>query len=245
MRVGLVGYGKMGKAIHEILLERGHEISFATNTTPQKNELSQTDVCIEFSNPKVALKNLKTILAEGVPVVCGTTGWLADWEKAKEAVSQSKSGMIYASNFSLGVNLTFHLNRFLAKMIAPYLGSYHPYITEIHHTQKLDAPSGTAITLAEGILQETPQLENWTLSESTSEENPNQLEIKAIREDNVPGTHVVDYVSEIDSIQIQHTAHSRKGFALGAVIAAEWLVGKTGMFGMDDVLGINKNELKQ
>ncbi len=234
MNIALVGYGKMGKAIEEILIERGHTVVAKLNQKPNPEDLKSVDVAIEFSHPEAAFENLKVLLENKIPTISGTTGWLDQLEAIKNLNAENQSAFLYGSNFSLGVNLFFELNYHLAKLMAKY-PAYKTEIEEIHHTQKLDAPSGTAITLAEQII-ENSTLKNWELDEKSADEN---LPIYAKRIDHVPGTHTVSYHSEIDSIEIKHTAHTRKGFALGAVLAAEWIHGKTGFFTMKDVLGLN------
>jgi 4-hydroxy-tetrahydrodipicolinate reductase len=234
MNIAIVGYGKMGKAIEEILIERGHKVVAKLSKTPTTEDLKDVDVAIEFSNPEVAFENIKTLLEHKIPTISGTTGWLDKLDEIKSINEAHQSAFIYGSNFSLGVNLFFELNEHLAKLMAPY-SDYKVEIEEIHHTQKLDAPSGTAISLANQIIEKT-DLKQWELDGKSSDEN---LPIYAKRIENVPGTHTVSYVSEIDTIEIKHTAHSRKGFALGAVIAAEWIHGKQGYFSMKDVLGLS------
>lgn len=224
----------MGKAIEEILIERGHTVSVKLNRKPEADDLKEVDVAIEFSNPEVAFENISSLLENKIPTISGTTGWLEKLEEIKTLNHQNNSAFLYGSNFSLGVNLFFELNERLAKLMANY-PEYTIKLEEIHHTQKLDAPSGTAISLANGIIENSDKTE-WELDESNSEEI---IPIKALRVDNVPGTHTVTYNSEVDSIEIKHTAHSRKGFALGAVLAAEWIHGKQGFFSMKDVLGLN------
>ena len=233
MNVALIGYGKMGKTIEEILLERGHNILVKLNQTPTAEDLRNVDVAIEFSKPEVAFENLKALISNNVPTICGTTGWLNYLEEIKTLNEQHDNAFLYGSNFSLGVNLFFELNAHLAKLISDY-NQYNVEIEEIHRTQKLDAPSGTAITLAEGIIENSAKL-NWELDGNSENEI---IPIFAKRIENVPGTHTVSYISEVDTIEIKHTAHTRKGFALGAVIAAEWIVDKKGFFSMKDVLGL-------
>lgn len=234
MNIALVGYGKMGKAIEEILVGRGHTIVAKLNRKPEAEDLKNTEVAIEFSHPEAAFENLKVLLENKIPTISGTTGWLNQLEEIKKINAENQCAFLYGSNFSLGVNLFFELNKHLAKLMAKY-PAYKAEIEEIHHTQKLDAPSGTAISLAEQII-ENSTLKNWELDGKSADEN---LPIYAKRIDHVPGTHTVSYHSEIDSIEIKHTAHTRKGFALGAVLAAEWIHGKTGFFSMKDVLGLN------
>ena len=231
MKIALLGYGKMGKTIERIPLERGHTIVIKADIGSQYN-INDADVAIDFSVPEAAFGNISKCLTNGVPVISGTTGWLKDYEKAIELCKANRGAFIYASNFSLGVNIFFELNKNLAKMMST-LNQYKVSIEEIHHTQKLDAPSGTAITLANGIIEET-KYKKWTLDTPKSDE----IGIIAKRIENVPGIHEVTYESKVDTIQIKHSAHSREGFALGAVIAAEWIVGKKGVFSMKDVLNI-------
>lgn len=232
MKIALLGYGKMGKVIERIALERGHDIVLKKSSTDSFEGLLHADVAIDFSIPSSAVLNISECLNHGIPIVSGTTGWLEDYDKMT-ALCQAKNGaFIYGSNFSLGVNLFFELNDYLAKMMAKF-NQYTVTMEEIHHTQKLDAPSGTAISLAKGIIEHS-NYESWTL------ENPkaNQIHIDAQRIENVPGTHSIFYNSNVDTIEIKHTAHNRDGFALGSVIAAEWLVGRKGVFTMRDVLNL-------
>ena len=241
MNVLLLGYGKMGRTIEQILLSRGHQIAgridISNRSELDQLETTDVDVVIEFSSPEAAVENLTYCLQQGWPVVCGTTGWLSKKTEI-EALCQDKQGaFFYASNYSIGVNLFFRLNKVLAKFMRNY-PSYHVSMTEIHHTEKRDAPSGTAITLAEGILEHFPAKSGWTCQDagSKAERTDEKIAIESLREGVVPGTHTVRYDSNVDQIEITHVAHSRQGFALGAVVAAEWLVGRTGIFGMDDLL---------
>ncbi|MFV8226506.1 4-hydroxy-tetrahydrodipicolinate reductase [Christiangramia aquimixticola] len=231
MKIALLGYGRMGKTIEKIAMDRGHEIVVKITGDIEEHDLSKADVAIDFSIPDAAFKNITTCFKNNVPVVSGTTGWLDDFNKATDICKEKNSAFIYASNFSLGVNVFFELNRKLAGMMQG-LEDYSVEIEEIHHTKKLDAPSGTAITLAEQILEDNSRLNSWKLEEA----GENELPIHAKRIEDVPGTHTVTYDSTIDSIEIKHTAKSREGFALGAVVAAEFLNGKTGVFTMKDVL---------
>lgn len=233
MKIALLGYGKMGQTIERIALERGNEIVLKKDEFNTYEGLSAADVAIDFSIPSVAVENISSCFYANVPVISGTTGWLEHYDEM-EALCKSKDGaFISSSNFSLGVNLFFELNDYLAKMMAKF-DSYRVEMEEIHHTQKLDAPSGTAISLAKGVIANSTYT-NWTLNEPKS----NEIHIEAIRIEDVPGTHTVSYISEIDTIDIKHTAHNRDGFALGAVIAAEWIIGKKGVFSMKDVLNFN------
>lgn len=232
----LLGYGKMGKTIEAIAVEKGHCITHQI-TVDNRHELvnykiGDADVAIEFTNPESAVANLEFCLHNQLPVVCGTTGWLAHFDDISSRFQAVNGALFYASNYSIGVNLFFELNSLLAKWMAAH-PEYMPSITEIHHTEKKDAPSGTAITLAEGILAAYPDLQTWGLTPDTGTQ---QLHITAIREPHVPGTHTITYQSSIDTLEITHTAHNREGFARGALQAAEWLVGKQGIFGMKDML---------
>lgn len=233
MKIALVGYGKMGKIIDEIATARGHEICARLTQTPTKETLNAAEVVIEFSQPEVAFENIKTALELGIPVVSGTTGWLEQKPKAEQIALEHNSAFLYGSNFSLGVNLFFALNEKLAQLMKG-VDSYTVQLEEIHHTHKKDSPSGTAISLAEGIMENHPLYESWKLEQTRGSE----IGIFALREDEVPGTHSVRYQSEQDEIEIKHTAYSRSGFALGAVVAAEWIQNKKGVFSMKDVLSL-------
>jgi 4-hydroxy-tetrahydrodipicolinate reductase len=230
MKIALLGYGKMGQTIERIALERGHEIVLKKDEFNTYEGLSNADVAIDFSIPAVAVENISSCFYANVPVVSGTTGWLDRYNEMVALCQEKNGAFISSSNFSLGVNLFFGLNEYLAKMMSKF-DSYKVEMEEIHHTQKLDAPSGTAISLAKGVI-ENSDYTSWTLEEAKE----NQIHIEAIRTENVPGTHTVTYNSSVDTIEIKHTAHNRDGFALGAVIAAEWIVGKQGVFTMKDVL---------
>lgn len=232
MKIALLGYGRMGKEIEKIALQRGHEIVIKS-TGENSYDITKADVAIDFSIPSSAYDNINNCINNNVPVISGTTGWLDKYNDIVDLCNKKNGAFIYASNFSLGVNVFFELNKQLAKMMST-LEQYNVSIEEIHHTKKLDAPSGTAITLAEGVIENTNK-KAWELDKKTSDEN---IPIKAIRTPDVPGTHTVTYNSEVDTIDIKHTAHNRQGFALGAVIAAEWLNGKTGVFTMRDVLNL-------
>ncbi|WP_291120224.1 4-hydroxy-tetrahydrodipicolinate reductase [Flavobacterium sp. UBA6135] len=233
MKIALLGYGKMGKVIERIALERGHEIVLRKSKEATFEGLLNADIAIDFSVPDAAIENISTCLNAGIPVVSGTTGWLEDYHSMVSLCNEKNVAFIYGSNFSLGVNLFFELNNHLAQLMSKF-DQYKVSMEEIHHTQKLDAPSGTAISLANGIINNT-SYNKWTL-ENTNESDT--LYIDAKRIENVPGTHSIFYTSEVDTIEIKHTAHNREGFALGAVIAAEWLLGKKGVFTMKDVLGL-------
>lgn len=232
MKIALLGYGKMGQVIERIALERGHEIVLRKDEFNTYEGLSSADVAIDFSVPMAAVDNISACFNNNVPVVSGTTGWLDRYDEMIALCKEKNGGFISSSNFSLGVNLFFGLNEYLAKMMATIDG-YKVSMEEIHHIHKLDAPSGTAISLAQGVI-ENSEYSKWTLEEAKE----NEIHIEAVRTGEVPGTHTVTYDSGIDSIEIKHTAHNREGFALGAVIAAEWLAGKQGIFSMRDVLNI-------
>lgn len=234
MKIALLGYGKMGKVIEKIALQRGHEIVMRKSSNDSFNGLENADVAIDFSVPNSAVTNISTCLNQGIPIVSGTTGWLDEYETMVSLCQKQNGAFIYGSNFSLGVNLFFELNDYLAKIMSKF-NQYQVEMEEIHHTQKLDAPSGTAISLAKGIINNS-HYQNWVL------ENPkaDEILIDAKRIENVPGTHSVIYDSEVDAIEIKHIAHNREGFALGSVIAAEWLLGKRGVFTMKDVLNLKE-----
>jgi 4-hydroxy-tetrahydrodipicolinate reductase len=233
MKIALLGYGKMGQIIERIATERGHEIVLKKDEFNTYEGLSNADVAIEFSIPKAAVSNISNCFESNVPVISGTTGWLEHYEEMVELCANKKGAFLSSSNFSLGVNIFFELNTYLAKMMSKF-DTYKLEMEEIHHIQKLDAPSGTAISLAKGII-ENSDYTAWTLNDPKE----NEIHIEAKRIDSVPGTHTVTYNSAVDAIEIKHTAHNREGFALGAVIAAEWIIGKQGVFTMKDVLELN------
>ncbi|WP_418603215.1 4-hydroxy-tetrahydrodipicolinate reductase [Hwangdonia sp.] len=233
MNIALLGYGRMGKTIEQIAIKRGHNIVLTVDKDDKDYDITKADVAIDFSIPDVAFNNISNCINNNVPVISGTTGWLNKYNDAVNLCKERDGAFIYASNYSLGVNIFFELNKTLAKMMS-VLKQYNVTMEEIHHTQKLDAPSGTAITLAEGIIEKHDGFDHWKLDE----DGENTIPITAKRIENVPGTHTVNYESEVDTISIEHVAHNRQGFALGAVIAAEWIVGKTGIFTMNDVLNI-------
>lgn len=231
MNIALLGYGRMGQTIEKIAEDRGHKIVLKVD----KNDsftLENVDVAIDFSIPEAAVNNISNCLKNNVPVVSGTTGWLEHYDEITQLCKNNEGAFLYASNFSVGVNIFFELNKQLAKMMENVAG-YDVSMEEIHHIHKLDAPSGTAITLAEGIMENSKNT-GWILGQ----EEENKIKINAVREGEVPGTHSIVYKSEIDKIKIEHKAHSRQGFALGAVLAAEWLYNKTGVYSMKDVLGL-------
>ncbi len=238
MNIALIGYGKMGKAIEEIALQRGHatvlKIDLDNASDFTKENLAKADVAIEFTGPHSAYDNLKKLMQFGTASVSGSTGWLERLDEIKNDCNKNNTGFIYASNFSVGVNIFFEVNKKLAALMRDH-EDYEVQLTEIHHTAKKDAPSGTAITLAEQVLENVPRKKSWVNHIS---DNPEELEILSERIDPAPGTHKIKYSSAIDDIEIIHTAHTRKGFALGAVLAAEYLKGKKGIYSMRDVLGL-------
>ncbi|MFT4697720.1 MAG: 4-hydroxy-tetrahydrodipicolinate reductase [Flavobacteriaceae bacterium] len=232
MKIALLGYGKMGKTIEKLALNKGHQVVLKTSSKDITFDVSEADVAIEFSTPNAAIQNIKRCLEQDTPIVSGTTGWLDHYNEMIKLCENRNGSFIYASNFSVGVNLFFSINEYVSKLLKPWK-EYDASIEEIHHTEKKDAPSGTAISLAEGILKNSKK-SHWKL-DSNSEES---LSISAKRINDVKGTHIVSYQSEIDSITIKHEAHSRDGFALGALLAAEWLQDKKGVYSMKDVLEI-------
>jgi 4-hydroxy-tetrahydrodipicolinate reductase len=238
MKIALIGYGKMGKAIESIALSKGHEIvlkiDIQNNQDFTEAALQKADVAIEFTGPHSAFENVKKCIAWGVPVVSGSTGWLDQWAEIKDLCAEKNGTLIYSSNYSIGVNLFFELNKQLAQLMESY-NSYDVSMTEVHHTEKKDAPSGTAISLAEQILTNLGRKNKWV---NTASGNSNELVIQSERIDPAPGTHMVKYSSEVDDIEIIHTAHTRIGFASGAVLAAEFAFEKKGTFTMKDVLGL-------
>ena len=235
MKIALLGYGKMGKEIEQIALNRGHEVVLKVGRSNADNitsaDLKAADVAIEFSTPHTVLKNIERCLESGTPVVVGTTGWYADFEKIKKNCQDKNGSLFYATNFSLGVNLFFKVNTYLAELMNKY-PDYNVSMEEIHHIHKLDKPSGTAITLAEQIIRQIDRKTAWSIEA----QKPETLFIKDVREGEVPGTHIIKYSSAIDDIEIMHKAHNRKGFALGAVVAAEFIYNKKGIFTMQDII---------
>ncbi len=240
MKIALIGYGKMGKAIEKIAVERGHSVVaiYDSKNIFSADAADKIDVAIEFTKPDLAVNHIKKCIDTHIPIVTGTTGWFNQLEEIEAYTEQNNGALLHASNFSIGVNIFFAINRKLAQLISKH-PEYQVSIEEIHHLQKLDAPSGTAISLAKGILENNSNLKEWVLEEGKTQSfESHQIPITARREPDVPGTHTVKYQSEIDTISIHHEAHSRQGFALGAVIAAEWLFGKKGVFTMNNVLNI-------
>ena len=238
MKIALIGYGKMGKAIESLMPPRGHEavlkIDEFNRPSLTAGQLRQADVAIEFTGPESAVDNLLLCFEAGIPVVCGSTGWLKDWDRVKTACETAGGALLYASNFSVGVNIFFSINRRLAALMNTR-PEYDVSLTEIHHTAKRDAPSGTGITLAEGILETLDRKKDWVNHPS---DQPEELEIISERIDPAPGTHKVRYTSDVDDIELIHTAHNRQGFALGALLAAEYVYGKKGIYTMKEVLGL-------
>ncbi|PWK29406.1 dihydrodipicolinate reductase [Arcicella aurantiaca] len=238
MNIVLLGYGKMGKVIERIAQSRGHNIVARIDVDNRQEfenlTASDVDAVIEFSHPASAYQNVKTCIEKGIPVVCGTTGWLEKKPELEALTLEKNSAFFWSSNYSIGVNLFFELNKTLARLMSPQK-QYTVSTTEIHHTEKKDAPSGTAITIAEGIIENLDGKNKWISNELSKD---NEVAIWSAREGKVPGTHIVKYISDIDQIEIAHIAHGREGFALGAVIAAEWIVGKKGVFGMKELLSI-------
>jgi 4-hydroxy-tetrahydrodipicolinate reductase len=235
MKIILLGYGKMGKEIEKIALERKHEIILKVDETNAgtvtKEDLSKGDVAIEFSTPHTVTDNIYKSFEANLPVVVGTTGWYDNFEKIKSDCYSKNQTLFYASNFSVGVNLFFKVNRYLAELMNNY-PDYEVSMEEIHHIHKLDKPSGTAITLANQVIEKLKRKTNWSIEKK----DPETLFIKDIREGEVPGTHIIKYSSPIDDIEIMHKAHNRKGFAMGAVLAAEFLKGKKGIYTMEDLI---------
>ena len=234
MKIAIIGYGKMGKEIASVAMERNHEIVLRANDAEdiQQEILTTADVAIEFTSPDNAVDNINRCFDVNLPIVVGTTGWMNDLERVRTACINQGQALLYASNFSIGVNILFEVNNKLAQLMNTQ-PMYEVAMEEIHHTEKKDAPSGSAISLANGIINHMDRKSGWTLEEDAK---ANEIKIKAIREADVPGTHRVCYSSEIDEIELKHTARGRKGFATGAVLAAEWLQGRTGVFTMKDLM---------
>ena len=239
MKILLVGYGKMGRTIAALARQRGHEIagivdSHASEATIADFTPAIADVAIEFTHPDSAFANVTACLRQGLPVVCGSTGWLHHFEEARTLTKEPDGSLFYASNYSVGVNLFFHFNEYIAAKMSQF-GGYDVAVREIHHTHKIDQPSGTALTAAEGILHNFPGKTTWR---NAPAESPAELAIISERTGEVVGTHIVTYSSEVDTLELKHEAHSREGFALGALLAAEWLPGRTGVFGMKELLDL-------
>lgn len=247
MKIVLLGYGKMGQLIERFAMKRGHEVVLIVDERNRDSltseDLEEADMAIDFSTPNAALENISLCFESNLPLVVGTTGWYEHLDEVKDTCLEADQALLYGSNFSIGVNIFFHINKMLAKAINPYK-QYDVQVEEIHHIHKLDAPSGTAITIAEGILENSDEKKSWVNSvEGSGEEvipKPNELLIESLRIEEVPGTHTVLYSSEVDQIEFKHTAHSREGFALGAVIAAEWLFGKKGFYQVTEMFDFNK-----
>jgi 4-hydroxy-tetrahydrodipicolinate reductase len=238
MNIALIGYGKMGRIIEEIAISRGHSIVAKSNSQApiELIDFSNVDVAIEFTVPHFAVNHIKHCIKNNTPVIVGTTAWNSELDNVKEIVYQKGGSLLYASNFSIGVNIFFDINKRLAQLMEGKT-EYKPSVQEIHHKQKFDAPSGTAVSIANDMLFENEDNSSWIHNENTPPDVQNgQIAVTSFREDGVPGTHIVDYTSEIDTIEIKHIAHNRKGFGLGAVIAAEWIIGKKGVFTMQDVI---------
>ena len=237
MNIALIGYGKMGKAIEEIAISRGHSVvvKFNSQNPLESSQLRTTDVAIEFSQPDLALKHIKLCADGQIPIVVGTTAWEEHLPEIINHIDKREASLIYSSNFSIGVNLFFEMNKYLARLMNDKT-DYVASITEIHHAQKIDAPSGTAVTLAKDLISNHPTYSSWKLTGQSENMEKSDLPISAIREENVPGTHLISYTSEIDTLTIEHQAHNRKGFALGAVIAAEFIHKKQGVYTMSDIL---------
>jgi len=230
MKIALLGYGKMGKTIEKLALQKGHTIVVKSTSASEDINITQADVAIEFSSPTAAVNNIKLCLNNNIPIISGTTGWLENYDEMIKLCEKRNGSFIYASNFSIGVNLFFTINEYVSKLIEPWK-EYKVSIDEIHHTQKKDAPSGTAITLAEGIIKNSEK-KDWSLKKNSEQD----LKITSKRIEDVKGTHIINYKSNIDTISIKHEAHNREGFAMGAILAAEWLQNKKGVYSMKDVL---------
>jgi 4-hydroxy-tetrahydrodipicolinate reductase len=247
MKIVLLGYGKMGQLIERFAMKRGHEVVLIVDESNRSSitseDLEDADMAIDFSTPDAALENISLCFESDLPLVVGTTGWYEHLEEVKETCLDADQSLLYGSNFSIGVNIFFHINKMLAKAVNPYK-QYDVQVEEIHHIHKLDAPSGTAITIAEGILENSDDKKSWVNSvEGSGEEvipKADELLIESLRIEEVPGTHTVLYSSEVDQVEFKHTAHSREGFALGAVIAAEWLFGKKGFYQVTEMFDFNK-----
>lgn len=240
MNITLLGYGKMGKEIEKIAISRGHTIAgiIGRDTANRQEILNKSDCVIEFTEPNSAIANFKECFSSNVPVVTGTTGWYNSFDEVVKECKESNGTIFYASNFSVGVNVLFHVNQVLAKIMNSVDG-YRPSMTEVHHIHKKDSPSGTALTLAQGVIENLDSLNGWEETESEMPSEKSKLPIKALRENEVPGIHEIRYESEVDFIEIKHSAKNRTGFALGSVLAAEWVYNKKGVFTMSDMLQFN------
>ena len=238
LNIGIIGYGKMGKIIEKMALSNNHQIMLRTNSknplSKQIDKLKDLDVAIEFTSPELAVENLNILSKNKIPTICGTTAWLDHYEDVVQKFKENETSFLYASNFSIGVNIFFRINSQLAKIMNKH-SQYEPSIYESHHLEKKDAPSGTAVTIASQMIAELNQKSSWSMDEET---NSNKLQIKADRIGDVKGYHEVNYTSVIDKLSISHEAFSREGFAQGAILSAEWIVGKKGIFFFNDVLGI-------
>ncbi|GAC1373810.1 MAG: 4-hydroxy-tetrahydrodipicolinate reductase [Hymenobacter sp.] len=239
MKILLIGYGKMGQTIAALAAQRGHEIAGIVDLHASQSAIADfspatADVAIEFTHPDSAFANVAACLRQGLPVVCGSTGWLHQFDDAKVLTKELHGALFYASNYSVGVNLFFHFNEYLAAKMHQF-GGYDVAVREIHHTQKIDQPSGTALTTAEGILRHFPGKTTWR---NAPAESPAELAVLSERTGTAVGTHIVTYTSAVDTLELKHEAHSREGFALGALLAAEWLPGRTGVFGMKELLAL-------
>ena len=239
MKIALLGYGKMGKIIEELAIQRNHEIvcRFNSNNPVNESDLSSADVAIEFSRPELASQHIQLCADTKTPVVVGTTAWEKDLEKLCQYIKDKQSAMLYSSNFSLGVNIFFEMNKVLAKLMSKH-PSYKLNVKEIHHTEKLDAPSGTAVSIANDIISNNKRYSSWRLEQDETIDKSNSIPIIANRITDVPGTHIVNYNCAVDTIEMKHVAHNREGFAVGSIIAAEFLASKQGVFTMSDVLNI-------
>ena len=240
MKILLIGYGKMGQTIAGLAAGRGHEIVGTVGSQAGGPRIAdftpaQVDVAIEFTHPESAFANVAACLRQGLPVVCGSTGWLHHFEEASQLVQATRGALFYAANYSVGVNLFFHFNEYIAAKMHQFAAGYDVQVTEIHHIHKVDQPSGTALTAAHGILENFPAKTTWRNAPAQA---PHELAVLSERRGEVVGTHAVRYVSAADTLELRHEAHSREGFALGALLAAEWLPGRQGVFGMKELLGL-------
>ncbi|WP_185851065.1 4-hydroxy-tetrahydrodipicolinate reductase [Blattabacterium cuenoti] len=240
MKIAIIGYGKMGKAIEKIAKNRNHKITFVSNKSPLSISIQETDVALEFTKPESAFENIKICLENNIPIVCGTTGWLDKFNLIKDLCKKNNGSFLYSSNFSIGMNIFFEVNQKLSKILFPYAKDYEVKIKELHHVKKLDKPSGTSISLAKDIINNKVK-KTWILKEENKKKKnlKDKILIISKRFGDIPGIHTVTYTSKTEDIKIQHKAHSREGFALGAIISAEWIKNKKGFFSMKEVLGLN------